>query len=138
MKKTNVEQAVEKENNVLEKSTSRHLQVIFSQDVMGTMSKELAMSFNRRSQLELKLKEVTTQIKGEIAKADADISRLATDVERGYTYRDVDCTLIYDFTSNLYSMVRNDTKEVVESRPLSDDEKQLELPVENTGDNNVE
>lgn len=56
-----------------------------------------------------------------------NVERLRGYVENRYKMDDVECTVEKDFVMNEFRVIRNDTAEVVESRPLTPEEKQRSL-----------
>jgi hypothetical protein len=91
---------------------------------------DLARSIQEVGIIEEERKSVNDQYKARIASKDSDISRFAALVRNKYEFRQVDCTLTYDFIRCLVTKVRTDTGEILEERAMRDSERQMGLPIE--------
>ena len=67
----------------------QYLPYRFSQLEKETISSQLAQAISDKADAENKLKEVSTQIKADIAKHDANIISCATKVRQGFEYRQI-------------------------------------------------
>lgn len=72
-------------------------------------------------------KEKRALVLGRKKAAEARIVELAKALKSGKEDREVECEWRHDAENNLMDLVRTDTWEVVSSRPLTDQERQLEL-----------
>lgn len=70
------------------------------------------------------------QMKATMTDLEGQREGLASVVASGIRYKETTCETHLDFENGVYYEVRLDTGELLVSRPLSDDERQRELPME--------
>jgi uncharacterized FlaG/YvyC family protein len=92
------------------------------------LSSEIAKAISDRASAEAKLKEVSASIKAQIAQLDAEISEKALQINNGYEYRNVECRMDKDYRLGTVTITRLDTGEVIRERPMTGEERQMELP----------
>lgn len=92
------------------------------------LSAQIAKAISDRASAEAKLKEVSAAIKAQIAQLDAEISEKALKINNGYEYRNVECRMDKDYRLGSVTITRLDTGEVIRERPMTGEERQLELP----------
>ena len=92
------------------------------------LSAKIAKAISDRASAEAKLKEVSTSIKAQIAQLDAEISEKALQINNGYEYRNVECRMDKDYRLGAMTITRLDTGEVIRERPMTSEERQMELP----------
>ena len=92
------------------------------------LSAKIAKAISDRSSAEAKLKEVNASIKAQIAQLDAEISEKALQINNGYEYRNVECRMDKDYRLGTVTITRLDTAEVIRERPMTAEERQMELP----------
>lgn len=94
-------------------------------------ARELAKANARRAAIEQQKKEVDSQLKGEIEAQNTVIQRLATLINTGHEFRNVECTVILDKPeAGKKTIVRNDTGEEVTVKPMTDADRQMVLDLE--------
>ncbi len=94
-------------------------------------ARELAKANARRAAIEQQKKEVDSQLKGEIEAQNTVIQRLATLINTGHEFRNVECTVILDKPeAGKKTIVRNDTGEEVSIKPMTDADRQMGLDLE--------
>lgn len=69
------------------------------------------------------------QANAQIEELEAEMQRLSLEVRDGATYRDVQCERRYVYRTGNVQEVRTDTGDVLNDRPMTDRERQLELGV---------
>ena len=92
------------------------------------LSAKIAKAISDRASAEAKLKEVSASIKAQIAQLDAEISEKALQINNGYEYRNVECRMDKDYRLGSVTITRLDTGEVIRERPMTAEERQMELP----------
>ena len=92
------------------------------------LSAKIAKAISDRASAEAKLKEVGASIKAQIAQLDAEISEKALQINNGYEYRNVECRMDKDYRLGSVTITRLDTGEVIRERPMTAEERQMELP----------
>jgi hypothetical protein len=70
---------------------------------------------------------VKADYKGKIAEQEAIIGKLSPRIHSGIETRDVECLETKNWTQATVEVRRTDTNEIVESRPMREDEKQIEM-----------
>lgn len=108
--------------------TTRWLKYEFSDGEKILLAGEIARKHIEAGHLEKKKQEITKRFAAEIAAADSVLGELSSKINDGHEYRDVECEKVLDYSTGTVTVVRKDTAEVVEERPMQDEEKQPELP----------
>jgi len=88
---------------------------------------ELAGKIDERSTLEQKRKDTAAAMKRDIEELSTDITGLAMEVRDRAETRQVRCRWERNDAAGLMELIRTDTSEVVSSRHLTDQERQLHL-----------
>jgi hypothetical protein len=102
----------------------------FTQDERLEMGNNLAQSHNRMAAILDKEKVIKTQIKNEIAGVEQTIGDLSQKLSAGFVMENVECELVFDFPAiGEVSYKRKDNGEVVKTRAMTGDERQMDLPI---------
>ena len=109
------------------KELTRNLKWTLTQDEVRTYGVELARANASKDEAEERKKEVDAQLKAEIESHSTRSLNLARKINNGYEYRDVKCLVEYDYDKNMVQIVRTDTQEIVETRAMTEDERQTSL-----------
>lgn len=114
----------------MQKKIYKYLEHKFTEDEKKDHAETLAKLITEKGNLERKKKEINAQIKAEQEALEAQIQKISTEYNQGYSYENVRCTVGYDFDKELVTVRRDDTGEIIESRPMMEDERnqQPELP----------
>jgi predicted secreted Zn-dependent protease len=99
----------------------------FTNNELLVLSATMAEAHEEQAQAEGKLKSVQAQIKAEVELARAKLASVASKIKARHEYRDFDCEETKDFENSLVTVVRLDTYETVESRPMQTWERQQSL-----------
>ena len=91
------------------------------------MAEAMALAFSEKTDLELKKKEVASQIKGEIDAVDAKLNTLSRHYNQGYKFTEIECRVEYDYIAKEVRAYREDTGEHVSTRTMSQTELQKEM-----------
>ena len=108
-------------------NTTQYLEYRFTPEEKAELAQNMARAVGVKTDAELRLKEISSQIKAEIAAQDTIVNDRAGKLSRGYEYRNVECTITWDFEAGTYRVIRNDTGTVIEDRPLRQIELQLAM-----------
>lgn len=114
----------------MEGTFRRELECTLTSEQTRTYSGELARLTQSQAELEDKKKEVTADYK---AKIDACISQsrvIARKVSSGKEMRDVECRWDYIWNENIKYLIRLDTFEIIDSKVITEDEKQRHFEFE--------
>lgn len=106
-----------------------YLEVLLTDDEIKRSSQELANAIQKKDSIQDQLATFKTQKKAEITMCDGEINKNTVLVSSGKEMRMVECEVTLDFNTGKKCTVRLDNGIVVDERPLSTDEKQLELQV---------
>jgi hypothetical protein len=88
----------------------------------------IADAHAKMAELEKGLDGIKKHFKAEIETCEKDIQKLGTQLQTGKEYRDVECSITYDFDDKkIKTYTRNDTGEVVHEYPISETDLQEEL-----------
>jgi hypothetical protein len=117
-------------STVLLKTITRNVPCHLSDMELLTRADELSVVVQEITAEEGRQVDVKAQMKARLTELDARKSRLAITIGRKEEYRDVPCDLFANVERGIVEVVRRDTAEVVESRAMSDDERQKALPLE--------
>ncbi len=96
--------------------------------------RDAARAVADRTRIEAEFDSVKADYKSKIGEQTAIIGKLSPRIHSGIETRDVECEEVRNWTKGTATVTRMDTGEVVESRPMREDEKQMEVTFENDGD----
>jgi hypothetical protein len=108
-----------------EEINTRNLPVNLTQEEVAAKSQALAAAIKDREELQLRLSSVQTAIKGEIKIIDLKVQILTSNVLDKVEYREVEIIEERDNVTLTMRQIRADTREVVGTRPMSENERQL-------------
>lgn len=120
----------QKRLSVLRKERTEYLPCKLTESELKDYSKQLANSYDRRMEVEAGLATFKSQAQSQVKSIEGDIGRLSNLVSAEVEYRSVDCEMVYDFIHDEKILTRRDTGEVLRTDKLTNDEKQMELPIE--------
>lgn len=105
------------------------LEVRLTEKELKTASKALAEAINKRTMIESQLETFKAQKKAEVAAQDAIISATSVLVNSEKEFRMIECKVEYDFAKKgVKTTVRLDTGEIINTQPISNDERQQFMP----------
>lgn len=110
---------------------TRNLKVILTQGELQEKGKALAKANQGIAEKEAQKKQVDSQIKAEITRYEAEVLSLSSAIQNGYEYRDIECSWSYRWFEGKKYLVRTDTYEQLEVRPITEAERQQHLDFEN-------
>jgi hypothetical protein len=104
---------------------TRKLPVKLTRDEYDAKASELAAKLMLAEEMKASLKSVTKNMNDQIAGVAKEIGTLTGIVRTRIEERDVECVEIRDEDRMVMHVVRCDTKDIVETRPMSAAERQL-------------
>ncbi len=113
------------EKTVINK-VKKNLKHNFSQEEMIQLGSELAREYAAKTELEMRKKDVGTQLKAEIESHTLKAEAASRKLNNGYEYRDVECTEIIDTENKVCRLKRLDTGEEF-TMPLTSDQMQTTI-----------
>lgn len=115
----------------LPKEVTKYLRRNFTEAERLRMGSELASCHSRIASIDNEEAVVKHQFKARKAEVEGSISTLVLNLEQGFTMENIKCRLEYGVPNPLeVSVIRIDTGIMVETRPMTNDERQQELPLE--------
>jgi len=110
------------------KVTSQYLKYTFSEKELKNTAQLLANETKNTRELEEAKKSAMSDFAAKIALSKANVSKYATGISNGYEYRDVECEIrLGEPEPGQKTIIRRDTKEVVDVDIMTADELQGEL-----------
>jgi hypothetical protein len=100
------------------------LPCILTDEEKITKAQEMCNAHQKIDELELDLEGIKKQFKSDIEKLEKVALDLRQQVSTGKQYKDVECSIVWDFDEKKKVYVRNDTGEVVRETPISEHELQ--------------
>lgn len=95
------------------------------------MGDELAAAYNRQEDIDAEEAVVKSQFKERRASVEQAIGQLSRNLANQFEMRNIECRIEYDVPNpNELTYYRVDNGEVAKTRPLTEAERQAELPLE--------
>ena len=110
-------------------SQTKSLPVRLTEQELLQKSAELASTVQDYATEESRQVDIKAQLKAKLTELDARRTQLASVVARREEYRDVRCEIVANTKTLLAQIVRTDTGEVIQTRPLTMEERQMVLPL---------
>ena len=98
-----------------------------SNDEVRERGEKVAELHRQRDALEIKRKETVDLIKAQVNEIDGQIVALCTEIIGKAEWRSVEVKREKDFKRNVEELIRVDTGEVVQTRALTPEERQVEM-----------
>lgn len=112
---------------VTRKRTRRNLAVPLTTEELLTAGRDMARASNRLGEIEEQRRAAAGHYKAEQQRAQSDHNAARNLFTSGLTFRDVECELVYDWSGGTVTVIRLDTGEVEETRPIQPGERQGNL-----------
>ena len=114
-------------DKVLSRKVTKPLPVKLTEYEITSYGRDLARAYSERERISGELDSIKQDYKGKIAEQDATIGKLSGRVNSGIETRDIECREEKNWTKATVTVTRLDDMEVIESRPMREDEKQQEM-----------
>jgi hypothetical protein len=108
-----------------ETKETRNLPVILSEAELKVKASEFAREFRALDLMKEELKGITARKNNEIKHKALKVSVLSTVVDTGIEHREVECVQRQDREKLIIEIIRCDTGEVIQTRPMTANERQL-------------
>ena len=116
------------EKELIHKSIEPHsLPCKLTTEQKAESADQLATAIQQAESLELERKSVMGNFKSRKEFLIERIHNLTTHVKDGIEMRSVDCTLSLNYSKLKATLTRNDTNQIIEERPMTEEEKQMEF-----------
>ena len=106
---------------------TRYLKCLLTEDEIRIAGDTLARNLDELEVLDDKLKEIKADFKAQIEAKEAAAKVQRNLVRNKYDYRNVPCTLVLNYTGGTAICTRDDTEAIVDDRPMTMAEKQMDL-----------
>lgn len=121
--------AKEKQRYVSLKRVMRNLPCRLTEPELLDRADQLSVVVQETNAEEGRQTDVKAQMKAKLTELDARKTRLAITIGRKEEYRDVEVELMADIQAGTVTTYRMDTSEALETRPMSEQERQTALPL---------
>jgi hypothetical protein len=119
------------------KKVTEYLRHNFSDAELLIMGSEQAQAHSELGEIELEFDSVKASFKNRTAAVEAKIGSLSRNINNRFEMRNIECALEYDVPNvGEVTYRRTDTGEAAKVRPMTEKERQMDLPLE-TSQNNV-
>ena len=119
------------------KKEKRWLPYHYSEAEINTLGKVLASLSVRCVEMNQDLETMKAEHKSaekdkerEVTAEEGKRNEMAGNIKRGFESRDIECEIRYDYDTNIKTIVRLDTGEVIEDGIIPEYERQIALPLE--------
>jgi hypothetical protein len=119
-----------KKPNVKIEKFTRPLKVPLKPDELSSRADRAAHLIGQLDQKEEERKAANTAAKAQIAELDAELRRISGEIRDKHTFETVDCERRYEYRTGRVYEVRLDTNETLHEKPMSLEERQLELGID--------
>ena len=106
----------------------RDLSVTLNPSQKNSLGRRLADVHDTIQQLDLAKKAAMAEFTSRLKQLAADGAALVTEIITGQAERPVECEICFDHEKATVTVTRTDTGEQIETRPMTDEEKQLKIP----------
>lgn len=114
------------------KTITKHLPCALTDVELRRFGDELAVAVQDTDTEEDRQKQIKAEMKARVDELTARKARLALTISRREEYRDVEVQFLID-VAGIVQEVRTDTGEILRTRPVADEERQLLLEMERKG-----
>jgi hypothetical protein len=107
--------------------TNEYVKYQFTKDEIDEIAAELAQRTSELETAEDEKKAIMSDLKGRIDSLTATVRQAATKINNGYEMRNVKCEIVKDFKSGQIKHVRTDTGDIVRTKKMTDNDRQMEI-----------
>lgn len=108
----------------------RYLEYRFSESELMNMREQLASDTIDLDSKRDQKASIAKQFASDIAEIQTRVSSTASKIRSRSEFREIECSITYDFNTRMKTITRLDTGVIVEEIPMTASELQLELPLE--------
>jgi hypothetical protein len=113
---------------------TKPLSVRLTDEEVLKYGREAARAVADRESIESDFDSMKKDYKARIDEQTAIVSKLSPRIHSGKETRDVECEEVKDWTKGTVVVTRLDTFEIVDQRPMRDEERQMEVQLEEEAD----
>lgn len=112
---------------LVSKNVTKQLPVTLTDEEILKYGRDCARAQADRNQIQNTAKQVAKEFSAKVAEQEAIIAKLSVYINSGKETRDIACIELKNWTKGTVLVQRTDTHETIESRPMREDEKQMEM-----------
>jgi len=120
-------QGTNAKEKVIRRMVTKALPVNLTEAEVLQYGRDVARAVSDKTRIEAEFDSVKADYKGKIAEQEAIVSKLSPRIHSGKETRDVECSEVKNWTRMTVTVTRTDTMEEIESRPMREDEKQMQI-----------
>lgn len=111
--------------------TTQHLKCVLTDEQLLVCGQKLAEASQKLGAIESEKKRVTDDFKAQTSREESEIAILSNKISTRSEYRDVECTVVFgDPKDGFKTTYRDDTSEQIACGPMTAEEKQRKLPLD--------
>ena len=118
-----------KDNGIVSKDVTKPLAVVLTEQEVLQYGRDCARAQADRDRIISEAKSVAKDYAAQVSEQDAIIAKLSPRINSGKETRDIMCYQVSNWNMGRVMVSRSDTGEVIEDRPMREDEKQREMPI---------
>lgn len=111
----------------LRRDIRKELTCTLDDSELAKYGRELSGRLSDLASIELEKKEAADNFKSRMSKIDKAIGEIQRKLHDGSEERVIECEQVLSFDTATVTIIRKDTGEVVEERPMTDEERQMPL-----------
>lgn len=119
----------EKSANVESRDVRKTLRVMLTDSEKLKYGEEMGRETQRHVDARERKKAIVAEATEVVERHRTNVERIGSILANGYEYRDVECEVQIDRDNGRTKVVRWDTGEVIEDRPINAEERQFPLPL---------
>jgi len=121
---------LKRQSRIIEKTITKTLSHDLTDSEIANSQKYASKIFFEIEEKQEELKSISAEMRAEIKELKEKMRSLMDTIRKKAIEKQVECLVVYNFNRELVTVIRQDTGEVVENRPMQDHEKQMELGLE--------
>ena len=118
-----------KDNGIVSKDVTKPLAVVLTEQEVLQYGRDCARAQADRDRIISEAKSVAKDYAAQVSEQDAIIAKLSPRINSGKETRDIMCYQVSNWNTARVMVSRSDTGEVIEDRPMREEEKQRELAI---------
>jgi hypothetical protein len=120
---------VSKDGGIISKDVTKPLSVPLTDEDILKYGRDCARAQSDKDRIISEAKSVAKDYAAQVSEQDAIIAKLSPRINSGKETRDVVCYQVSNWNTGRVIVSRSDTGEVIEDRPMREEEKQREMVI---------
>lgn len=118
-----------KDSGIVSKDVTKPLSVPLTDEEILKYGRDCARAQSDKDRIISEAKSVAKDYAAQVSEQDAIIAKLSPRINSGKETRDVVCYQVSNWNTGWVVVSRSDTGEVIEDRPMREEEKQREMAI---------